>query len=251
MMSKEEWNEMVKGICNNEILPKLRENRMMFHHHKYFDDSFMDSEIYTASRTLRFIDDTFRDDYDLTRAYTKEYLDYTLGMLQRGMRNCNYLVLKTGISHVIEEFYEEIVDGMEISDIPEVDFDALREAGSRDPKSEILLSMVRIKHRKLKFDFNSHHFSIHYSLEKSEHLIEERREILRDSDSDNPPTKKKIFKGLGGICRGSILTCLDIGLMAGLCPVPLSSDALTVGAVTSLTTGLGDIMIAIGELRGE
>ena len=160
-------------------------------------------------------------------------------------------MLETGISDVVEEFWDEIVDGMDISDIPEADFEALREAGSHDPKGEIHVSMVRIKKRKMSLRYDSKESSVRYSLERTESIVERKKEVLKKCNSNNPPTKKKLFKGLGGICRGAILIGVDIGLLAGFWPVPLSPDTTTVGAVASITTGIGDIMIAVGELRGE
>jgi len=159
-------------------------------------------------------------------------------------------VLNSGIDDVIEEFFDEIADGMEVSDMPEQDFQALLEAGSQNPKSEIQLTMVRIKKRKKRIYFNNKESSIRYSLKESERIVIKRKEEIKECNSNNPP-RKKIFKGLGGICRGAILTGVDIALMAGWWPIPLSPDTTTVGSVVSLTTGIGDIMIAIGELRGE
>ena len=251
-MTKEEWNELVKGICNQKVKPKLRKIHRKYHPFEQFENfPFRDRGIYKASRTIKFIDENFDDEDDLTNVFNKEYLDNTLDNLRRGVVHNNRLVVKTGISDVVEEFWDEIVDGMEISDIPEADFQALREAGSYDPKSEIHVSMVRIKKRKKSIRCNSKESSLRYSLEKSESTIERKKEVLKECNSNNPPTKRKIFKGLGGICRGAILTGVDIGLLAGFWPVPLSPDTTTVGAVASITTGIGDIMIAVGELRGE
>jgi len=251
-MTKEEWNDLVKGICNQKIKPKLRKIHRKYHPFEWFEKfPFGDRGFYKASRTIKFINDNFDEEEDLTRAFNKEYLDNTLDSLRWGVEHNNRLVLKTGISDVVEEFWEEIVDGMDISDIPEADFEALREAGSLDPKSEIHVSMVRIKKRKKSVRYNSKESSMRYSLKKSETVIERKKEVLKECNSNNPPTKRKIFKGLGGICRGAILTGVDIGLLAGFWPVPLSPDTTTVGAVASITTGIGDIMIAVGELRGE
>ncbi|MFO7737153.1 MAG: hypothetical protein R6V46_01640 [Desulfatiglandaceae bacterium] len=56
---------------------------------------------------------------------------------------------------------------------------------------------------------------------------------------------------VGGICRGAFLTGVDVDLLAGSRPVPLAPDTTKVGVVASITTGIGDIMIAVGGLRGE
>ena len=245
-MTKEEWNKLVRDICNQKIKPKLRKIHRKYHPFEWVESfHFHDRGIYKATRTIKFIDDNFDDEDDLTRVFNKEFLDNTLDSIRWGAEHNNRLVLKTGISDVVEEFWEEIVDGMDISDIPEADFEALKEAGSTDPKGEIHVSMVRIKKRKKSIRYNSKESSVRYSLKKSETVIERKKEVLKECNSNNPPTKRKIFKGLGGICRGAILTGVDIGLIAGLWPVPLSPDTKTVGAVASITTGIGDIMISI------
>ncbi len=164
-MTKEEWQELVKGIYYQRIRPKLRKIHRKFHPFEWFENfPFGDRGIYKASRTIKFINENFDDEDDLTGVFNKEYLDNTLDNLRWGVEHNNGLVLKTGISDVIEEFWDEIVDGMEISDIPEADFEALREAGSHDPKSEIHISMVRIKKRKKSPHFNSKESSMQYSL---------------------------------------------------------------------------------------
>jgi hypothetical protein len=249
-MTKDEWKELVDGICNQQILPKLRKIRRKFLHFDCCDRfPFRENGLYQASRTIRFIDENFDDDDDLTKVFKEGFLYETLDRISNGLEDSNRLVLNTGIVEVIEEFYDEIVDGMEVSDIPEIDFRALREAGSKDPKSELLVTMVRMKkRRKAKFSHNNKEMDIRYYLKESSEIIVRRK---MERDSKELPTKRKIFKGLGGICRGAILTGVDIGLLAGVWPVPLSPDTTTVGGVTSIVTGIGDIMIAVGELRGE
>lgn len=249
-MNKDEWKELVDGICNQQIIPKLRKIRRKFLHLDCCDRfPFRDNGLYRASRTIRYIDENFDDDDDLTNVFKEEFLYETLDRVRNGVEDSNRLVLDTGIVDVVEEFYDEIVDGMEVSDIPDIDFSALREAGSKDPKSEILVTMVRMKKRlKARFSYNDKGIDIKYSLKESSEIIIRRKE---ERNSTERPTKRKIFKGLGGICRGAILTGVDIGLLVGLWPVPLSPDTTTVGGVTSIVTGIGDIMIAVGELRGE
>ncbi|HEY6872286.1 MAG TPA: hypothetical protein VI298_06100 [Geobacteraceae bacterium] len=249
-MEKKDWSELVDGICKQHIIPKLRRIRRKFLHFDCCDRfPFGENGLYRASRTIRYIDENFDDDADLSKVFKEEFLYETLDRLSSGVEDSNRLILDTGIADVVEEFYDEIVDGMEVSDIPEIDFRALREAGSNDPKSEILVTMVRMKkRRKAWLSYNNRDMDIKYTLKESSEIIIRRR---KERDSVEAPTKRRIFKGLGGICRGAILTGVDVGLLAGVWPVPLSADTTTVGAVTSIVTGIGDIMIAVGDLRGE
>jgi hypothetical protein len=64
-------------------------------------------------------------------------------------------------------------------------------------------------------------------------------------------TERRWFKGLGSLCRGTVLTAVDITLLGGMWALPLSPDTTIVGSVASIATGLGDIAIGIGEFRDE
>ena len=65
-MTKEEWNELVRGICNQKIKPKLRKIHREYHPLEWFERfPFGDRGIYTASRTIKFINENFDDEDDL------------------------------------------------------------------------------------------------------------------------------------------------------------------------------------------
>jgi hypothetical protein len=251
-MNKEEWKDLVRSICNHLIFSKLRGIWKQYHPFEFYEHHFFrDWEIFKISRTIRFIDDNFGEDDDLFAAFNKEFLDKTLNNLLLNIEDNNRVVMKTGLSEIIDEFYDEIVDGMEITDMPDADFEALSISGSQDPKGELLILMTRIKKRKEEIKYNLNKESITYSLKESENIVIKKKGVLNTCNSNNPPTKRKIFKGLGNICRGVILTGVDVGLLAGLWPLPISSDTTTIGATVSIITGVGDISIGTGELRGE
>lgn len=249
-MTKEEWKELVKTIYKQKIKTKilkiLREYGYSFM--RFHRSEFINQKILEASQLIKFINKNFDDEDDLTVAFNIKYLDNTLNNIRHGVDYSNRFVLETGVSDVFEEFWDEIVDGMDISDIPDADFEALREAGSLDPKSEIHFSMLRTKKLKKSIRFNAKENSIRFSLKKTETIIEKKKMILKKCTSKNPPTKRKIIKGLVEICRGTILTGVDIALLMGIWPVPLSPNTITVGAVASIATGIGDIIIAVQEL---
>lgn len=248
-MKKEEWLNFLKGIYLHHIAPKLHRIHRKIHH---FDDLEYDTRpLFKASRSLRFIEDNFSEDYNLLESFQPQFLEKIFDNLERGLRRSNETLVETEIINVIDEFFDEIVDGMEISDMPEADFYALSEAGSQDPKSEIQLSIVRIKKRREKLYYKNKDDHMKYCLKESEQIVIKRKDNLKEYNSNKPPTKR-IFKGLGYFCRGALLTAVDIGIMAGGWPwqIQISPD-IKYGSIISIATGVGDIAIGVGEFRGE
>jgi len=249
-MTKDEWRELIKHIYYQSIEPKLRRRRKHFHPFEWFERYPHELErLMRAMRVIRFIEDNFDEDDDLTEYWKPEFLKRTLDDLSGGLHLNKSWVVETGISDSIEEFFEEIVDGMDVDDIPEQDLIALRQSGSQDPKQECQLSILRLK-RKKEIVIKRKETSFSFTIKESVDRLERRKERLQKSNSNEPP-KKKLFKGLGTICKGAMLTVVDVSLVAGMWPTGLPTEATTVGAVVSLTTGIGDILIGVGEMRGE
>jgi hypothetical protein len=250
-MTKEEWRELVKHIYHQSIEPKIRQHRKNFHPFHWVEDfPYGVDRLMRAMRALRFIEANFDEDDDLTKYLTLEFLQRTLDELSEGLNLNRRYVMDTGIAEVIEEFFEEIVDGMDTGDIPEQDIEALKLSGSVDPRAELQLSMMRLKKKKEIIIRRNKEGSISYTVKQSEERIQRRKEQIKESNSNRPP-RKKIFKGLGSICKGAMLTVVDVSLVAGMWPLGLSVETTTVGAVVSITTGLGDILNGVGEMRGE
>lgn len=251
-MTKEEWKEMVKEIYYQSIEPKFRRRLKHFHPFEFYEKYPYDiHRIIKAIRVLKFIDENFDDDDDLTTAFNKDYLHNLLNDLESGLSLNNRLVVETGVVDVIEEYFDEITSYMDVDDLPEQDLEALRQAGSRNPKAELQLSMLRIKHKKEIIIKRKSNHSLRYTVKDSKEIISNKQSEIKESNSNQPP-KRKIFKGIGSIAKGALLTTVDATLMVGIwAPLPLSVEATTVGAVVSITTGLGDILNGVGEIRGE
>jgi hypothetical protein len=250
-MNKEEWRELVKHIYYQSIEPKIRQHRKHFHpFHMVEDFPFGVERLMRAMRTLRFIEANFDEDEDLTQYFKPEALQRVLDDLSDGLRLNNQFIVDTGIADMIEEYFDEIVDGMDPEDLPEQDFEALRRGGSQNPKQEIHLSMIRLKRKKEIIIRQSDKGSITYTIKNSVEQVSKRKQRIEKANSNNPP-KKKIFKGLSSICKGALLTVVDVSLVTGMWPLGLSVETTTVGAVVSMTTGVGDILSGVGELRGE
>lgn len=250
-MTKEEWREIIKEIYYQSIEPKLRRKIKKFHPFEICERYPYDiHRLIKALRTIRFIDETFDEEENLAESFTQEFLLKILNDVDSGLSLNNHLVLETGIVDAIEEFFEEIIDGMDVDDIPEQDFEALLKSGSRNPKAEIQFSMLKLRKKKDIIIKRGKNHSLYYRVKESKDIIKQRQAEIKESNSNISP-RRKIFKGIGTICKGALLTTVDATLVAGLWPFSLSIETTTVGAVVSMTTGIGDIFNGIGEIRGE
>jgi hypothetical protein len=142
---------------------------------------------------------------------------------------------------------------------PQVDLDALRESGSSDARREIVAIVHLMKSRKedwIRFK-KDHRFSsrLVQAREEVERVVATLPTELPSADkqrNDRPATvKRAVFKGIGSIGQGTLLTLTDVSLLAGMWGTSISADTTTVGSVVSITSGIGLILTGVGELRGE
>lgn len=251
-MKKSKWREMIEDIYRQEIAPKMSGTHKRFHPMEKCDHLYRQRRLFRASRTIRFINEFGEDDSNVGEVFQYDHLRSTL----QDIRNANHevnerLLLETGIVEVFEENFEEIISELEVSDLPTADIEALRQAGSTDPQRELRVRINTIKRRFSKVrQYNNDQRSLSSSITEANKQIDRRLERLKQPDGNNPP-KRRWFKGLGSLCRGTVLTAVDISLLGGWWSLPLSSDTTIVGAVGSIATGLGDIAIGVGEFRDE
>jgi hypothetical protein len=250
-LKKSEWREMVEDIYRQEIATKMRRMRRHFHHMEMGDSLYRLSELFRASRTFRFIEEGANDDSNVAAVFQYDHLRSTLGRLRDAHQEVNEnLLVESGIAEVFEEHFTDIISELDASDLPAQDIEALREAGSPNPHAELRLRIKTIKKRYVKDMRHNDQLSLSFCMKEAGKKIEERRQRLEKPDEKNPP-KRRWFKGLGSLCRGTILTTVDVSLLGGWWSLPLSPDTAIVGSVASIATGLGDIAIAVGEFRGE
>jgi hypothetical protein len=251
------YDEFIKYLFNEYLSKKLDKRRINRH---YFESGF-DREIENLQRSMRairFIKDYARDDEDVLKIFTPEMIENLLRSVRYGVEINNDLVVDTEIIDILQDYFEEIVDGMTVDHFPQEDIDMLRQSGSIDPRQEIIALIHIIKSRKEQFLFRNND-NLRYSsrLEEIPERIEkieksfESRQRTNSTTEKKPAIKRAVFKGLGSIIQGTLLTIADITLMAGFWGVPLPTETTSVGAVVSITTGIGTIFTGIGDLRGE
>lgn len=251
-MKKSEWRELLEDIYHQEIASKLRRVRRGFHRMEMMEMyPYVQRQLFRASRTIRFINESIDEESSLTSVFQHDHLRSTLQNINDVHHDINEnLLLESGIVEVFEEHFTEIISELDVSDLPDADIEALRESGSSNPQAELRLRIKTIKKRYVKETRYNDRLSLNASIRKAGKSIEERIGRLKEPDEKNPP-KRRWFKGLGSICRGTVLTAVDISLLGGWWSLPLSPDTTVVGSIASIATGLGDIAIGVGELRDE
>ena len=251
-MKKTEWRQLIEDIYHQELEQKLRRMRKHFHPFEKHDYLYLQRQLFSATKTIRMIEDVNNDDYNITQIYQPDYLRSVLQEIRNANQSVNErLLIDSGIIEVFEEHISEIVSELEVSDLPVEDIDALKESGSIHPRAELRLRIRTIKKQYITVGrYNNDRRSLSSSIRKAGEEVSERIERLKEHDEKSPP-RKRWFKGLGSLCRGTVLTAVDISLLGGWWTVPLSPDTTIVGAVASIATGLGDIAVGIGEFRDE
>ena len=173
--------------------------------------------------------------------------------VEDGVRFHNDIAVETEIVDVIEKYFGQIVPGMTVDHFPKEDFDVLQLAGSSDSHQEIeeLINVVKSQEDQIVERIGYARFR-----ETLRDFLPELRRIDYDYEFGSVDyeigRKKKhvkgaIFKGLGSIAQGTLLSVVDITLAAGLWSVTLPTETTTVGAVVSATTGVGMTLTGIGE----
>lgn len=250
-MKKTQWREMLKDIYHQEISPKMRRVHRRFHWMEKDHYLYEQTELFRASRTIRIIDGVDDDELNISTIFQQEHLRSTLQHIKNAHESFNERILvNSGIVNVFEEHLTDIISELDVSDLPAQDIEALREAGSPNPQAELRLRIKAIKKRYIKQTHYNEGIALSSSVHKAGKAVEERMQRFKNPDQEKPP-RRRWFKGLGSLCRGTVLTAVDISLLGGFWLLPLSPDTTIVGSVASIATGLGDIAIGIGEFCNE
>src|ERR1700752_1352954 len=242
-MDKNEYDEFVDYLYQEYIEDRFARVRSRISRGK-FDDELQNrvEELARALRAIRLIMKYADDDETIRRSFTLELFDNIFSDVEDGVRFRNAIAVDSGIVDVIDEYFEELVTGMKADHFLKEDFDVLRFAGSSDPHREISAMIHIVKSRKERIRRQGE--NIRFS-ERLTHSVENIEKLRGQVASRNEPNRKSniarraIFKGLGSITQGTLLTIVDITLAAGVWTVTLPSETTTVGALVSATTGVG------------
>jgi hypothetical protein len=252
-----DYEEFIKYIYHEHIEKRLDKHIKHWHHMEDFGYNI--TRLSRTMRAVRFIRDYAYDDEHVNRIFTPEMLKGIFDDTNGGLHSNNHLVVDTEIADIIEDYFGEIVDGMTVDHFPQEDFEIMRQSGSADPRREITTIVHLVKSRKEQLLWrNNDNVRFSHRLVQVTQRIETMAESLpqkpRESDEigfQKPAVKRSVFKGLGSIIQGTLMTITNITLATGLWSVPLPTETTSVGAVVSATSGIGMIFTGVGELRGE
>ncbi len=254
-MKKKQWRKLVERICAQKVLPKLNRRRRKFHHMEMYEEiPYALDRLEKAMRVIRFIEHHFDDDQNVFQMFTAESLASTLQDLVSALHVLQRFTISTGVVDDIEEFYEEIVDGMSVDDFPTEDFALMESLGSASAYDDLELLVRRIKKKKEIIYRKQREGGFRIRIEEVEEKIETKIKFLKNIEkntNEKPSVKRKWFKGLGSICTGTAMTILDVTLLTGSWTIQVPEQTKTVGALVSITTGFGSIMNGCSEPRGE
>lgn len=252
-----DYEEFVKYVYHEHIERRLDKHIKHWHHLE--DISYNVNRLSRSMQAIRFIKDYAVDDDDISQVFTPNMLKRIFDDARNGSHTNRRLLVDTGIADIIQDYFVEIVDGMTVDHFPKEDFEVLRQSGSQDPRREITAIVHLVKSRKEQlFWRNNDNVRFSHRLVQVTERIETIYKSLPQEPSEpsekqekKPAVKRAVFKGLGSIVQGTLMTITNITLAAGLWSVPLPAETTSVGAVVSATSGIGMIFTGIGELRGE
>lgn len=251
------YEEFIKHIYFEHIEKRLGPWKRRHWHH--LDDIGYNITGLTRSlRAMRFLQDYAEGSEDLGGVFTPEVMKNIVERIKYGVQENNRIVVDTGIADLLQDYLKEIVEGMNHEHFPQADVDALRESGSSDASREIVAIVYLMKSRKEDWIRSKGDYRF------SRRLVQAREEVERvveslpketpkgeDQKNDKVAVKRAVFKGIGSIGQGALLTLTDVSLLMGMWGTSISPDTTTVGAVVSITSGIGLILTGVGELRGE
>lgn len=251
-MYRQEWNQFVEDLYNAEISQRLRVHRRR-HHLDFEEHQYRLERLIEASRAVRLAIEIACREGDANEALQPTYLNQALADIRRAAELFNQRELvDTGIAEVLEPFIPEIMSGLEIEDLPKEDLLALRRAGVSFPEEELRLRIRLIRSEWPVRQRNDNRPSIRHAIHLADAELEQAINEIEPTSEPQPPRKKvRWWKALGSLCRGTVLTGVDLALLTGGWALPLSPDTTIVGGVASIATGLGDIAIGVGEFRDE
>lgn len=252
-----DYEEFIKYIYHEHIERRLDNHTRHWHH--FEDISYDINRLAKTMQAVRFIRDYASDDDDINRVFTPAMLKRIFDDAKNGSHTNRRLLVDTEIADIIQNYFGEIVDGMTVDHFPKEDFEVLRQSGSQDPRREITAIVHLIKSRKEQLLWrNNDNVRFSHRLVQVTEIIERISSSLPEEPSEpnekqvkKPTVKRAVFKGLGSIIQGMLMTITDITLATGVWSVPLPPETTSVGAVVSATSGIGMIFTGIGELKGE
>jgi len=258
-MTKEEYHSFLEYIHNEYIRKRIHrigrylDHPKMWHHWEY--------EWPRLKKALHIIDyiQTHCDDVnDIYNTFHIDRLRRTIDEIEDGVRWNNRLAREIGLLDALDQYFAEIIAGLDIDDFPEEEYDMLKDFGFHNPKSDLqgIIYLLKIRHKN-DVSWQKEKIQVSRELERTVEILSSAKKDFKTSNEEKdtivePPKKsRRWFKGLGKIGQGAAISIGDICLAAGILKFPVSPETQTWGALVSATTGVGMVLDGIGEIRGE
>jgi hypothetical protein len=257
-MTDQEYREFLAFLFERYVRPRLSHVRHRFHHHMMEEWDYQMDKAAQAAHVLRFIESYCEDDDDVYKTFTAERLARTVSDTRYSLQFSNRTVEEAGFLDALEDHGEEIVAGLEVKHVPDVDKEVLKDMGSVNPEVELRVLVSAAKARRERFSRSRQEVPIRQELRAMEERLERSEKLLGEDVKEKkigPGEKlkksRRWFKGLGQIAQGASLSIADVALAVGVLKFPVSPETQTWGAVASVATGVSTVLSGIGDLRGE
>lgn len=207
-----------------------------------------------ALSVVHYIERHCRTDDAIYRTFTTSKLLESVRVASNNLGHCQRELDETGLLDLLEDHWDELLDGLAVDDFPSAELKLLADLGSQDPEADLRAVLHMLKSRR-KYQRESQ-VSIRRDLKKGkEELDITIKETWWEAsdDGDRPAGKRprknrQWFRRLGQVLEGGVYTLGDIAIAAGgtLAPVPPGSEPWR--AIASVRVGVG---LAMEGVRGQ
>lgn len=253
-MSRDDFRSFLQYIFDDYV--RKRVDRLRLKHPFHHDWEYELDRLRAALHVLDYIQHYCSDDESIYRTFNINALREAVEAVEQAVRRSTRGLREIGLLDAFDNYFDEILDGLDIDDFPEEEYELLRSIGFQNPKSDLqgIIYLLKVRHREWLLRRNLKR-CVSSELKSATELLESAVKDLKIEDQktivEQPKKSRRWFKGLGKIGRGAGVSIGDICLAAGILKFPVSPETQTWGAVVSTTAGVGMILDGIGELRGE
>lgn len=249
---------VLKFLANEYLVPRFGRRPP----YNSFLNSHMNEEWHAQFRNLaecvstaKFIyANTWREEDSasvLQPAEISKFVDH----ISTGLDFHNSVARTIGLFLCLDSHYNTIVKVIKPEYFPESEHNILRQLGYENPGEDLsailFLMKERVQQRKSRPEQ-----TLSEELDSTKvHLRKEAQAANLASKLSDEKSKftrtPKWFKAAGQIAQGAALSIANLALALDILSLPVSPETKSYGALVSATTGVGQILSGIGDIRGE
>jgi len=258
-MTRDEFHSFLEYVYNEYLRKRVhRIGRHFDHpemsHHWEYEWQGLKRALHVIDYAQLYCDDTD----DIYRTFRLDRLRRAVDEIRNGVRWNNRLAREIGLLDALDQYYEQLVSGLDAEDFPAEEYELMSEIGFHNPKVDLqgIICLLKMRQRE-KESWQKEKMCVSGELERAAEILSSAKDDFKEQDSNSseksePPKKsRRWFKGLGKIGQGAAMSIADICLAAGFLKFPVSPETQTWGVLVSATAGTGLVLDGVGELRGE